>query len=172
VIQRRVVVPADADRLWRALTDPAEAGAWLGGWLEWTPEEGQPLRFHPGPGTSDGTTGPMVGRVEAVVPGRYLKFRWWPQEAGPEAASEVAYVLEPESESSGWDGSEEDGPATILTVEEVPVGAMACAGRARGVPTGVAVLASSGGGREWSRLDSLCLSVWAGALRPAAAVGR
>jgi uncharacterized protein YndB with AHSA1/START domain len=166
------VVPADADRLWRALTDPAEAGAWLGGWLEWTPEEGQPLHFHPGPGTLDGATGPMDGRVEAVIPGRYLKFRWWPQEAGPDAASEVAYVLEPGRESRGTDGSDEDGPATILTVEEVPVGAMACAGRAGGVPMGVAVLASAGSSGQWSRLDSLCLSVWAGALQPAVAVGR
>lgn len=116
MVQRHVVVPADADRLWQALTDPDEAGAWLGGELDWTVEEGEPLRFTPDrPGPDEPV---REGRVEAVEPGRYLRFRWWPAGGGPETESEVAYVLEPAVDDE-----------TILTVEETPVlaSASACA---------------------------------------------
>lgn len=117
MIQRRVVVPAGVDRLWRALTDPDEAGRWLGGRLDWDPEEGRSLTFAPRGG------GAREGRVEEVVPGRYMRFVWWPADDGPDGASEVAYRLEPVIPGPGSEAEE----ATILTVEEAPVGAPATA---------------------------------------------
>lgn len=173
MIQRRVVVPAGTQRLWRALTDPAEAGAWLGGSLDWTPEEGGSLRFVPGPGTAGSPMPPMDGRVEAVDPGRYLRFRWWPADVGPAAASEVAYLLEPASDCDP-EGPDADGTSTLLTVEEAPVGAAASAGPVAGTDTaaGSSFLMSAAPSGEWTRLDSLCLSVWAVARHPAVALGR
>ena len=112
MVQRHVVVPADAERLWRALTDPEEAGAWLGGKLEWTVEEGGPLRFTPNRPTPDEPV--REGQVEVVEPGRYLRFRWWPTGGGPDAESSVAYVLEPAVDDE-----------TVLTVEETPAAAVA-----------------------------------------------
>ena len=145
MIQRRVVVPVDAERLWQALTDPDEAGRWLGGELDWTVEEGEPLRFAPRPGGAGGAGGGgeggavREGRVDAVIPGRYLRFRWWPQGSEPDDGSEVSYVLEPAPES-------DPDAATVLTVEEVPVGA------------GAFACASSAG---WSPIDQLHFEMWA-----------
>jgi uncharacterized protein YndB with AHSA1/START domain len=139
VIQRRVVVPAEADRLWRALTDPDEAGTWLGGRLEWVPEPGQALRFTPADPSPGSGAVSWDGRVESVVPGRYLRFRWWSEDSGPDSASEVSYVLEPV----------ESAPATILTVEEVPAGAA----------TGALCYARVG--ESWTHFDDLELHLWA-----------
>lgn len=148
MIQRQIVVPADADRLWRALTDPEEAEGWLGGRIDWTLEEGSELRFTP---SVPGYGPAREGRVDAVEPGRYLRFRWWPArradgEAGDGEAdvSEVAYVLEPDP-GQGTD-------STVLTVEEAPCPvATACATKAASVEG------------AWTRWDSLEFFVWAGA---------
>lgn len=135
MVQRQVVVPADADRLWQALTDPAEAGAWLGGELEWTVEEGEPLRFTPDRPTRDEPV--REGRVEAVEPGRYLRFRWWPSGGGPDTeSSEVSYVLEPAVDDE-----------TILTVEEAPVLASASVSRSAS--------ASASASAVWGPVDDL-----------------
>jgi uncharacterized protein YndB with AHSA1/START domain len=150
MVQRHVVVPADADRLWRALTDPDEAGAWLGGEIEWTVEEGQSLRFTPDRPTPDEPV--REGRVEAVEPGRYLRFRWWPAGGGPETESEVAYVLEPAVDDE-----------TILTVEESPVPASASASAASSL--------SASGWATWGPVDDLQFRVSALAMSSAFRIG-
>lgn len=148
MIQRQLVVPADPDRLWRALTDPDEVAEWLGGTLEWTLSEGEPLRFVPDPGTGVPV---REGRVDEVDPGRYLRFRWWPvSEADPAGeATEVVYVLEPLVE----DDECESGLATVLTVEEAPLTPAACT---LAPTSGVALTATA-----WSPADSLALRLWA-----------
>lgn len=146
MIQRRVVVPADAERLWRALTDPDEAGQWLGGQLEWTPEEGHELRFTPMP-AAEGEP-PREGRVQEAVPGRYLRFVWWPEGGGPESASEVAYELEPVVPDEPT-----APPSTILTVEEAPLVPVASA-----TPGRAACCTATG---RWTPLDDLQLRFWA-----------
>jgi uncharacterized protein YndB with AHSA1/START domain len=147
LIQRQIVVPTDADRLWRALTDPDEAEGWLGGRIDWTLEEGSELRFTP---SAPGYGPAREGRVDAVEPGRYLRFRWWPRRTDGEGGdaepdvSEVAYVLEPDP-GQGTN-------STVLTVEEAPCPvATACAVKA----------ASFEGG--WTHWDSFEFFVWAGA---------
>lgn len=137
MIQRQIVVPTGPDRLWRALTDPEEAEAWLGGRIDWTLEEGSPLRFTPAAGE-----GPArEGRIDAVEPGRYLRFRWWPADAPATESTDVAYVLEPDPVSES---------ATHLTVEEAPAaeGATACAS----VPAGAG---------RWTSADDRQFRVWA-----------
>lgn len=158
MVQRHVVVPADADRLWRALTDPDEAGAWLGGELEWTVEEGEPLRFTPDRPTPDEPV--REGRVEVVDPGRYLRFRWWPTGGGPETESEVAYVLEPAVDDE-----------TILTVEETP--ALASASVVGSSAVGSAGVGSRSGsaGERWSPVDDLQFRMSAVAMSSALLIG-
>ena len=119
----------------------------------------------------------MEGRVEAVEPGRYLRFRWWPAGAGPDQASEVAYVLEPaDARSTGGrrasiaDEESDSAPAdrsTILTVEEAPVSAWAQ--DLAGTVDNVIGAADAGG---WTRVDDLRLECWAGAHRAVVLVGR
>ena len=150
VIQRRVVIPTGVDRLWRALTDPEEAGRWLGGQLDWDPEEGGGLKFVPGRGAGAA----REGRVEEVIPGRYMRFVWWPVDSPSDQVSEVSYSLQPvdpggDPDQAGQPGHVSDdhaadlagdlagdqsddqsdglsaGEATILTVEEVPARAPA-----------------------------------------------
>lgn len=106
MIRRQVVVPAGAGELWRAVTEPEEAGEWLGGDLEWSVEVGAGISFTPHD-RADGAR--RFGRVDEVDPGRHLRFTWWPAE-GEEGPTEVTWTLEP-----GGDGG------TLLTVEEAPL---------------------------------------------------
>ena len=158
MVQRHVVVPADTARLWRALTDPEEAGAWLGGELEWTVEEGEPLRFTPArPGPDEPV---REGRVEAVEPGRYLRFRWWPTGGGPGTESEVAYVLEPAVDDE-----------TILTVEETPAPASASASGSASASAASWVRATASESGAWSPLDDLQFRASVVAMRPSLLIG-
>ena len=148
MIRRQVVIPAEPARVWEALTDPGQAAAWLGGRIEWEVREGAPLRF-----VDDDGRG-RDGRVEAVRPGRYLRYTWWGaprpgQDAGRPASgatvepddpdpSEVSYLLEP------------DGDGTRLTIQErsVPAGGpQASAARGAAAPA-------------WTPWDSRLAGAW------------
>ena len=121
MIRRQIVMPVSPERLWDALTEPGQLAKWFGADVEWELREGGSARFR----RDDGTE--RAGRVEAVRPGRHLRFRWWPAEppasdpaagCGPEhdppgdpeddVESEVSYLLEPIDE----------GTRTRLTVQE------------------------------------------------------
>ncbi len=95
VLRRQVILPVDQDRLWDALTDPDQADGWFGGRIDWELREGAPLRFRP----ADGSAG-REGRVEAVRPGRYLRYRWWTESAPESDESEVTYLIEPTEDGS------------------------------------------------------------------------
>ena len=161
MIERTVTVPAGPERVWEALTDPDEMTAWLGGRLDWTLEEGGPLRFVGDAGED------KEGQVEEVEPRRTLRFRWW--DTGPGAhpdASEVQYVLEPV------------GDETLLTVREAAVPRPAPAAPAP-APAGAGVHASlcAGGPASllvpaaWGPLDQLLLALEVAAHRPVPAAG-
>lgn len=134
MIRRQVVMPVSPERLWDALTDPDEIAGWMGGRVDWDLEEGGLLHFHGDDGSE------RDGRIEAVRPGRHLRFRWIPVDPnGPDedGESEVTYLLEPA----------EDG--TRLTVQERRVDEM----------TGPQASARS----TWSDWDGRLVGVWASA---------
>ncbi len=139
MVQRELVFPVTADRLWEALTEPDSLAGWFGAQVEWDLTPGGAARFV---GAEEGD---RHGLVDDVAPGRRLRFRWWPDD-DEEAVSEVSYELDPEDEG------------TRLTVIERPVapsafrGASACAVTWDG----------------WDdRLTGLWLSARAGGPRPA-----
>ena len=74
MIRRQIVMPVSPERLWDALTEPGQLAKWFGADVEWELREGGSARFR----RDDGTE--RAGRVEAVRPGRHLRFRWWPAE--------------------------------------------------------------------------------------------
>jgi uncharacterized protein YndB with AHSA1/START domain len=131
MIRRQIVMPVSPERLWDALTDPDQVSGWFGAHVEWRLEEGGPARFV----TDDGRE--RDGRVEAVRPGRHLRFRWWPAVGGADPAgdvSEVSYVLEPV----------DDG--TRLTIQERQVAELAPGGTSAGSGAGSGSGTGTGGG--------------------------
>lgn len=144
MIRRQIVMPVSPERLWEALTDPEEMSGWFGARVEWDLAEGGPARFLGDDGSE------RVGVVEAVRPGRHLRFRWWPAEEGGNGdegqVSEVSYVLEPAEEG------------TRLTIQERQTaapgaaGAQACAGAPSSTATGP----------SWTAWDRRLLGAWAG----------
>jgi uncharacterized protein YndB with AHSA1/START domain len=157
MIRRQIVMPVSPERLWEALTDPDEMSGWFGAQVEWDLEEGGPARFRGDDGSE------RVGVVEAVRPGRHLRFRWWPAAEGGGAGgaagagnegdvSEVSYVLEPAEEG------------TRLTVQERRIGASGAAG---------AQACAGGQAASWTPWDGRLLGAWAGlAVRGALASAR
>lgn len=103
MIRRQITLPTSADRVWTALTDPAEAESWFGGRIAWDLTPDGPLHFD----DEDGST--RDGRIDTVRPGQYLRYRWWPSDE-PESTTEVSYLLEP------------DGDGTRLTIQERSAG--------------------------------------------------
>ncbi|HVA73936.1 MAG TPA: SRPBCC domain-containing protein [Acidimicrobiales bacterium] len=132
MIRRHVKVPASAERVWEALTDPEQMCGWFGGEMAWVLEPGAPLSYH----GDDGER--RQGTVEEVRPARRLRFVWWPSDGADSAeASEVTYLLQPAA----------DG--TSLTVQETPLHAAGPTARAR-TPAG------------WSDWDSRLAGAWVG----------
>ena len=159
MIRRQVVIPTGPDQLWEALTRPEFVRGWFGGEFDWNLTEGSALRFR---GDDGGT---REGRIDAVRPGRHLRFVWWPvptsaeteavgthrnAEAGDDdthSATEVSYLLEPL----------DDG--VLLTVQERRIEAPAGIAEARARGTG----AGSGRGEPgWTAWDTRLAGAWAG----------
>jgi uncharacterized protein YndB with AHSA1/START domain len=131
MLVRQIVVPANADELWDALTEPDQVESWFGSRVEWDLRPGGRARFFEGNGTV------RAGEIDAVEPGRHLRFRWWAGDDGdPTGASEVSYDLEP------------DDGGTRLTVTEQPV------------PTAAPGTASARAA-SWTTWDSRMFGCWA-----------
>jgi uncharacterized protein YndB with AHSA1/START domain len=170
MIRRQIVMPVSPERLWEALTEPGQLAKWFGADVEWDLREGGPARFR----RDDGTE--RAGRVEAVRPGRHLRFRWWPAEPAasrPPAArgpkqdppgepeedveSEISYLLEPIDE----------GTRTRLTVQERQIAENRQVGgspRAQ-APGGWRPSADPPTGQPdtgWSAWDARLFGAWAG----------
>ena len=89
-VRREVDLPGEVDDVWAALTDAGQVAAWFGAAVAWEVEPGAPLSI----GEADDGAAPREGRVEAVDPGRMLRFRSWPVDGGA-GASVVTYELRP-----------------------------------------------------------------------------
>jgi uncharacterized protein YndB with AHSA1/START domain len=144
MIRRQIVMPVTPERLWSALTDPDQMVGWFGARVEWHLEPGSPARFHGDDGRD------RAGRVEAVRPGRHLRFRWWPNAPGEadtvEEVTEVSYVLEPVP------------GGTRLTIQEQQVDNRT---------TGSARAQAGGSGPGWTEWDGRLATAWAGLTTPA-----
>jgi len=82
-IEKRTVLRASRERVWRALTDAAEFGTWFGVKLEAPFAEGAKVRGQiTNPGYEHLT---MEVQVERVEPERYFAFRWHPNAVDPKA---------------------------------------------------------------------------------------
>ncbi len=131
IVRRHLALPVPAEEAWTALTDPDEVAAWFGSSVDWDLQPGGRARF----GGEDGPA--RRGRVIEVLPGRRLRFAWWPEEGDEGDASEVSYDLEPDP----------DGEGSRLTVTEQPVPA----------PPREAEASTA----RWDAWDGRMLSLWA-----------
>ena len=102
-IERMVVVRAPRSRVWRALTDPAEFGAWFGVKVEGAFAPGARVRgaiIHPG---YEHLTWEIT--IERMEPERLFSWRWHP------------YAVEP-----GVDYSDETPTLVVFELQDVPEG--------------------------------------------------
>jgi len=84
-VTREVVLPAEPEQVWEALTDPERLGEWFANDVELDARPGGEGVFR----WDDGAV--RVARVEEVVPGERLGFRW---SDGEGAESRVTIDLE------------------------------------------------------------------------------
>ncbi len=88
-IEKRVVLRAARTRVWRALTNAAEFGAWFRVKLDGAFAEGRPVRGRLSiPGYEHVTLEMLVERID---PERYFSYRWHPYAVDPA----VDYSTEP-----------------------------------------------------------------------------
>jgi uncharacterized protein YndB with AHSA1/START domain len=109
-IEKRVILRASRSRVWRALTVPAQFGAWFGVKIEGSFAEGATVRgkiTHPG---YDHLT--MEIRIERLEPERYFAYRWHPYavEPGVDYSTEPTTLVE-------FSLDDADG-GTVLTIVE------------------------------------------------------
>ena len=110
-IERQILLKAPRSRVWRALTDAEEVGAWFGADLTGqTIAAGQRVR---GPVTHPGYEHLMHDVVyERVEPERFLSWRWHP------GAAELAVDVSPEQTTLvEFELTEVDGGALLSLVE-------------------------------------------------------
>ncbi len=139
MLERQVLVPVDADRLWTALTEERSVSVWFGATVRWDLRPGGSASFTEDAGSI------RRGVIDDVRVGSLLRFRWWEEGDEPEGTSQVSYELEPA-----------DG-GTLLRITEAPapVGSSA-SGSAKasvGQPSASADLA-------WTVWDSRLVGVW------------
>src|ERR1700730_8428704 len=109
-IEKRIVLRAPCSRVWRAITNAEEFGAWFRVKLEGRFVEGATIRgkiTHPG---YEHLT--MEVQVERIEPERYFAYRWHPYAIDPT----VDYSLEPTTLVE-FRLDEADG-GTVLTIVE------------------------------------------------------
>jgi len=109
-IEQTIALRATPSRVWRAVSNAEEFGAWFGVKLEGTFAEGATVRgriTHPG---YEHLT--MEVTVERIEPERYFAYRWHPSAIDPK----VDYSVEPTTLVEFR--LDEDGEGTILTIAE------------------------------------------------------
>jgi uncharacterized protein YndB with AHSA1/START domain len=102
-IEKSIVLKAPRARVFRALTDSREFGAWFGASFDAAFEAGQPLRGRITTKGYDHLTIEIL--VERIEPGRLFSFRWHP------------YAIDP-----AVDYSKEPTTLVTFTLEDAPGG--------------------------------------------------
>lgn len=109
-IEKRVVLHAARTRVWRALTNAEEFGAWFRVKLEGAFAEGKPVRGRLSiPGYEHVTLEMLVERID---PERYFSYRWHPYAVDPA----VDYSSEPTTLVE-FTFEETDGSTAVTIVE-------------------------------------------------------
>ncbi len=96
-IEREVILPVPPARVWAALTQADQLGAWFGTQASIDLRPGGDVVF-----TWDGSTGPRGssrGVIETVEPIQRLAFRWHSGQ-GDEPMTRVEFTLEPHDEGT------------------------------------------------------------------------
>jgi uncharacterized protein YndB with AHSA1/START domain len=138
-IQKTVTLRAPKGRVWRAISNPKDFGAWFGASLAGSFVPGTKVSGKITPTTVDASVAaeqaPYAGMpiellIERVEPDRLVQFRWHPYPVGPEEAeltTQVSFQLE------------DDPEGVVLTITEsgferlpAPRSAEAYAGNERG----------------------------------------
>jgi uncharacterized protein YndB with AHSA1/START domain len=109
-IERRLVLRAPREQVWRALTSPDEFGAYLGWKLAGTFAVGERLSGRPLDPNYQGCS--VVLTVERLVPREVLSYSWHPQAVDPQ----IDYEGEPTTLVEFR--LEETSDSTVLTVTE------------------------------------------------------
>jgi len=97
-IEREIILPVPPARVWTALTQADQLGAWFGTRATIDLRPGGEVIF-----TWDGSTGPRGtsrGVIEAVEPTRRLAFRWQVNLSGEAPMTRVEFTLEPHAEGT------------------------------------------------------------------------
>lgn len=90
-IERSVLLDADPDEVWQAITDPHQLSSWFGALVDLDVRPGGTGRFV----SDEGEVRDAV--VVRVDPGRHVTFQWWPvgeRRAGAPATTRVSFDLE------------------------------------------------------------------------------
>jgi len=111
-VQRSVVLPASAEAVWAALTDPEQLSAWLGGDVDLDPFPGGQIAVQ-----EDGRL--RRGVIVDMEPLRHFEIRWLPR------STRLGFLWAPDDEPAGSGGTLEFSltpvpgrAATQLTVVE------------------------------------------------------
>jgi len=112
-IDKQIFLPAPPSRVWRALADSSEFGAWFGMKLDGAFSPGETIRGHIVPTTADpdiaAAQKPYEGTpcellIEQMEPERLFSFRWHPFaiEPGVDYSAEpmtlITFVLQPQAD--------------------------------------------------------------------------
>jgi uncharacterized protein YndB with AHSA1/START domain len=110
VIEKKVSLKAPRSRVWRAVSSPAEFGAWFGVSLEGQIAAGSTLRGKLS--NPDYAHLTLEMRIEKVEPERYLSYRWHPNaiDVKRDYSAEPTTLVEFELEDAGG--------GTLLTIRE------------------------------------------------------
>lgn len=108
-IEKRVVLRAPRSRVWRAISDAKEFGAWFGATMEDEFKPGAPAR---GKIAHKGKVFPMEIVVDRIEPERLFSYRWHPYGIDPN----VDYSVEPMTLVEFRLEDHDDG--TLLTIVE------------------------------------------------------
>ena len=108
-IERRIELRAPRARVWRAIANASEFGAWFGVKFDGDFAGGATMR---GRITFRGVEHTLEIHVERIEPERYFAYRWHPSAIDPK----VDYSVEPTTLVEFR--LDEDGEGTILTIAE------------------------------------------------------